>query len=90
MLSPILGLLVVLPLSFSAPAATNSTLTLPVREVTVFKDGHALVLHEGRLPTNADGGVTLDNLPMPVLGTFWPYSADAQTPLVSVVPADDG
>lgn len=65
-------------------AATNSALTLPVKEVTVFKDGHAFVLHEGQMPTDADGGITLDNLPIPVLGTFWPYSADAQAPLVSV------
>ena len=31
-------------------AATDSALTLPVKEVTVFKDGHAFVVHEGRLP----------------------------------------
>lgn len=66
------------------PAAVDAAAHLPVKEVTVFKDGHAFVLHEGQMPTDSDGGVTLDNLPIPVLGTFWPYSADPQTPLSSV------
>ena len=66
------------------PASLNAVAHMPVKEVTVFKDGHAFVLHEGQMPTDADGGVTLDNLPVPVLGTFWPYSADPQTPLTSV------
>ncbi len=57
---------------------------MPVREVTVFKDGHAFVLHEGSLPVNADGDVHLDYLPTPVLGTFWPYSADTKIKLLSV------
>ena len=48
---------------------------LPVREVTIFKDGHAFMLHAGTLPTNAAGNVELDRLPRPVLGTFWPYAA---------------
>jgi len=46
---------------------------MPVKEVTVFKDGHAMVLHEGEMPTDADGNVLLDYLPTPLLGTFWPY-----------------
>lgn len=58
---------------------------LPVKEITVFKDGHSFVLHEGRLPAGADGKVVLENLPNPVIGTFWPYSADAKRPLLSVV-----
>jgi hypothetical protein len=57
---------------------------LPVREVTVFKDGHAFVLHEGLHPVGPDGDVILDYLPTPVLGTFWPYSADANVKLKSV------
>lgn len=52
--------------------------TLPVREVTVFKDGYAFVLQEGGLPVNAAGEVVLDNLPMPVVGTFWPYQANGK------------
>lgn len=59
-----------------APAwAAARDVALPVREVTVFKDGHALVLREGRAPTNAQGDVQLFELPAPVLGAFWPYSA---------------
>jgi hypothetical protein len=46
---------------------------LPVREVTIFKDGHAFVLHEGSLPVNDEGNVELDYLPRAVLGTFWAY-----------------
>ncbi|MEY2785617.1 MAG: hypothetical protein RL277_1827 [Planctomycetota bacterium] len=58
------------------PAATLRAQTLPVREVTVFKDGHAYLLREGRIPANAAGELVLDELPIPVMGTFWPYAAD--------------
>lgn len=47
---------------------------LPVREVTAFKDGHAYVLREEALAT-PDGSVVLDELPTPVLGTFWPFAS---------------
>ena len=57
---------------------------LPVREVTVFKDGHAFVLHEGEADTDEHGDVRLDYLPTPVIGTFWPYSAEAGAALTSV------
>lgn len=60
---------------------------LAVKEVTVFKDGHAFVLHEGTLPTDAEGNVHMDYLPTPVIGTFWPYSADKNIPLTGVVAA---
>ena len=56
--------------------ATVPTTSLPVREVTVFKDGHAFVLREAPLPADAGGEVVLDELPAPVLGTFWPYASD--------------
>lgn len=46
---------------------------LPIREVTVFKDGHAMVLRSGSMPTNDAGDVTLDELPQPILGTFWAF-----------------
>src|SRR5262245_10032917 len=49
--------------------------SIPIREVTVFKDGHAFVVQEGTMPVNAAGDVVIDELPQPVLGTFWPYSA---------------
>ena len=58
---------------------------MPVKEVTVFKDGHALVLHAGKMPTDKKGDVIMDYLPTPVLGTFWPYSADKEAKLVSTV-----
>src|SRR6266705_2051996 len=57
---------------------------LPVREITVFKDGHAFVAHEGELPCDPKGNVQMDYLPTPVMGTFWPYSADPKARLKSV------
>ncbi|MBN1124745.1 MAG: hypothetical protein JXA82_07050 [Sedimentisphaerales bacterium] len=59
--------------------------SIPVREVTVFKDGHAFVLHEGELATNDQGNIVLDTLPRPVIGTFWPYSAETHTRLSATV-----
>ena len=58
---------------------------MPVKEITIFKDGHAFVLHEGKMPTDADGNVTIDYLPTPVIGTFWAYSADTNAKLTGVV-----
>lgn len=58
---------------------------MPVKEVTVFKDGHAFVLHQGTLPTDAAGSVLMDYLPAPVLGTFWPYSAAKNAKLTAAV-----
>jgi hypothetical protein len=58
-----------------APVAGAAT-RLGVREVTVFKDGHAFVRSAGRLPTGPAGHVTLDRLPQPVFGLFWPYAAE--------------
>ncbi len=58
---------------------------MDIKEVTVFKDGHSFVLHEGRLPVNESGEVILDYLPTPVLGTFWPYANQAEAKLTSVV-----
>lgn len=57
---------------------------LPVREVTIFKDGHAFVLQEGAAAVSPRGTIVLDDLPAPVLGTFWPFSADPNVPLVSI------
>lgn len=64
--------------------AQSALAQMPVKEVTVFKDGHAFVLHQGTLPTDESGNVVLDYLPTPVLGTFWPYSADKRVELTSV------
>src|SRR3954471_8245126 len=67
------------------PATPLTTLAkMPVKEVTVFKDGHAFLLHTGKMPVEAGGNVVLDALPQPVLGTFWPYSAEKNGKLVSV------
>jgi len=63
----------------------SATARMPVREITVFKDGHVFVLHEGAMPTDASGHVVLDYVPSPVMGTFWPYSADPAVKLKSVV-----
>src|SRR2546430_9693060 len=76
-----------LPLSTVAQerAAPLSALAkMPVKEITIFKDGHAFLLHSGKMPTDAAGNVLLDALPQPVLGTFWPYSADKNVKLTSV------
>jgi hypothetical protein len=58
---------------------------LPIKEITVFKDGHAFVAHEGEMPTDERGNVVMDYLPAPVIGTFWPYSAEKRAKLTSVV-----
>ena len=64
-----------------APASSRSSPPapqLPVRDVTVFKDGHAYVVREQPLPADTTT-VVLDELPMPVLGTFWPYATGGAT-----------
>jgi hypothetical protein len=61
---------------------------MPVKEVTVFKDGHAFVLHEGALATDGSGNVLMDYLPNPVLGTFWPYATGRNARLSTVVASE--
>lgn len=73
-----------LALLAAKPSSPDTRVPLPVKEVTVFKDGHAFVLHEGRLPTTG-GSVVMDYLPTPVIGTFWAYSADPVAKLSGVV-----
>jgi len=53
---------------------TANAQTLAVKELTAFKDGHAYVVREAALLAEANGRVMLDELPIPVLGTFWPYA----------------
>jgi hypothetical protein len=68
-----------------AQAEPAAALTrMPIKEVTVFKDGHAFVVHQGRVPVDTKGFVVLDRLPTPLLGTFWPYSADRDVKLSAV------
>lgn len=71
-----------------SPAPLSALAKMPVKEVTVFKDGHAFVLHEGTMPTDASGNVLMDYLPTPVLGTFWPYSTDKNIKLTSVIASE--
>jgi len=68
-----------------AAETSRATERLPVKEVSVFKDGHAFVVHEGKAPTETNGHVVMDFLPSPVLGTFWPYVAEPNAKLASVV-----
>ncbi len=68
------------------PAAPLSALAeMPVKEITVFKDGHAFVAHEGPMPTDSNGNVVMDYLPTPVMGTFWTYATEKDAKLTSVV-----
>jgi hypothetical protein len=59
-----------------APATGPVRDPLPVREVTVFKDGHAWVLRERPLAAADGQEVVLDELPQPLVGAFWPYAVD--------------
>ena len=86
-MNPTLSLMLLLGAATTFPlpvSAAEKGVKMPVKEVTVFKDGHAFVLHEGVLPTDTAGNVVLDNLPAPVVGTFWPYSADRKVKLKGV------
>lgn len=69
----------------AANTSEGAFANMPVKEITIFKDGHAFVLHEGKMPTGTDGNVTIDYLPRPIIGTFWAYSADASAKLTGVV-----
>ena len=67
----------------SEPDETKAT--LPITELTVFKDGHAYVTREGALPVNEAGEASMDDVPVPLLGTFWPYSRDDRATLTGVI-----
>ncbi len=72
-------------LALAAAPQSPSNAQLPVREVTIFKDGHAFVAHQGVLPTDTNGNVQLDYLPSPVIGTFWPYATGKEVKLAGVI-----
>jgi hypothetical protein len=74
----------IVPISAEEAPPASALVRMPIKEVTVFKDGHAFVLHQGTMPTDAAGNVVLDYLPSPVIGTFWPYCPDANAALHSV------
>ncbi|MHC4494414.1 MAG: hypothetical protein ACYSYM_01165, partial [Planctomycetota bacterium] len=44
----------------AAHASKAAPASMPVKEITIFKDGHAFVLHEGKMPTGTDGNVSID------------------------------
>ena len=69
----------------AANVSDGAIANMPVKEITIFKDGHAFVLHEGKMPAGADGNVTIDYLPRPIIGTFWAYSADSNAKLTGVI-----
>lgn len=73
-----------LALVLSTAALAEPGASLPVREVTAFKDGHALVLRSGRAPVNTDGDVVLDELPRPIMGAFWADENEKNARLASV------
>lgn len=77
-------MLPMIPALGDAAQPLSALARMPVKEVTVFKDGHAFVVHEGRMPTDAAGNVPMDYLPTPVLGTFWPYSRERGARLSAV------
>lgn len=67
-----------------AEKTESSLKQMPVEELTVFKDGHAFVIHEGTVSVE-DSKATLNYVPKPILGTFWPFSADKNAELTSVI-----
>jgi len=67
-----------------AEKTESSLKQMPVKELTVFKDGHAFVIHEGTVSVE-DSKATLNYVPKPILGTFWPFSADKNAELTSVI-----
>ncbi|MDY6914465.1 MAG: hypothetical protein SVT52_08435 [Planctomycetota bacterium] len=76
----------ILPFTAASYAEHTGALEkMPIRSVAVFKDGHAFVVHQGQMPTDAEGCVVLDRLPNPVLGTFWVVCNRKDAPLRSVV-----
>lgn len=71
-----LGLVMTLSVAVFAQDAARAApaSALPVREVTVFKDGHAYVVRDQPLAGPQRRQLVLDELPTPVLGTFWPFA----------------
>jgi hypothetical protein len=82
-------LIICLTFLYQTDAAANTSeeafAKMPVKEITIFKDGHAFVLHEGKMPVGADGNVAIDYLPRPIIGTFGAYSADPSVKLTAVL-----
>jgi len=60
------------------PSADKPEFTPAITDVTVFKDGHALILARGRVKL-ADGWCRTREVPAPVLGTFWAFASDKES-----------
>jgi len=60
-----------------AALAAEPELKTRITDVTVFKDGHALVLASGTVELK-DGWARTRDVPVPVLGTFWAFVADKE------------
>ena len=58
---------------FAAAGAAQGPGPLPLREITVFKDGNSFVRAEAELPVSAENVVVHAAVPKALLGTFWPY-----------------
>ena len=77
-------------LALALPLSGRAELeTLPIRKVTVFKDGHAFVEVRGEVALDEKGDVSIGNLPSPVMGTFWsdidePCRDDGNVPTVEL------
>ncbi|MCA9059172.1 MAG: hypothetical protein KDA85_11755 [Planctomycetaceae bacterium] len=69
--------------SIDNPVYADDGDTLPIREVSIFKDGHAFLTHQGNVTPDEKGYATLDYVPTPLIGTFWVRSSDAANPLAS-------
>ena len=80
--APLLCSFLALPMLLSAQSAVVAS-GMPVRELTAFKDGHAFVLREAPLDPASGGKVALDELPTPLLGTFWPFASGGDARLRS-------
>ena len=83
LLVPAFLLWALLPVA-SAAADPTAAGGLPVREVSVFKDGHAFVVHRGTVAVDAAGAAVLRHLPAPVLGTFWAGANDEGVAVAAV------
>jgi len=72
----VIWLIMVLELMVSFPLrAEVPEFTPKITDVTVFKDGHALVMSRGSTKIE-DGWCRTREVPVPVLGTFWAFVTD--------------
>jgi hypothetical protein len=69
----VLGLIIALPLKGEVPGFVPR-----ITDVTVFKDGHALVMARGKAEL-MDGWCRTREVPMPLLGAFWTFVAEEKS-----------